>query len=80
VVVNDEGRLTTKLVAEACCKGKSRLRRWERKRCRLECVKDDRMTGGGKAAEREDVFIHLKGEKEMRVKGRSDSQFWSKPW
>lgn len=79
MVVKGEGRLTTKLVAEAFCMEKPRLRRWKRKRHRLECVRDDGMTGG-EEAEGEDVFINLEGGKEMRVKGRSDSQFWSKSW
>jgi hypothetical protein len=45
VVANGEGRLTTKLVAETCCMENSRLPRWKRKRYRLECVRDDGMTG-----------------------------------
>jgi hypothetical protein len=35
---------------------------------------------GREEVEEVDVFIHLEGMKEMRLKGRSDSQFWSKSW
>lgn len=79
MVVNGEGRLTTKLVAETCCMEKLRLRRWERKRYRLERVRDDGMAGR-EEAEVEDIFIHLEGGKEVRVKGRSDSESCSKSW
>jgi hypothetical protein len=37
------------------------------------------MSGRGEVEE-VDVFIHLEVGREMRIKGRSDSQSWCKSW
>jgi hypothetical protein len=51
----------------------------ERRKHKLECVGDDELSGR-EEVEEVDVFIHLESRKEMRVKGRSGSQSWSKSW